>query len=86
MRMGSKKNPSYRIVAADSRSPRDGKFLDILGYYDPQTEPHTLEVKIEKVKSWIEHGAKPTGRVGKLISKLMQSRNSETGIHKNVSD
>lgn len=72
MRMGSKKNPVYRIVAADSRAPRDGKFLDILGYYDPQTKPHTLNVQTEKVKGWIERGAQPTGRVEKLLSKLMK--------------
>lgn len=70
-RTGAKKNPSYRIVAADSHSPRDGKFLEILGHYNPLTEPHTLEVEIEKVKYWIERGAQPSGRVGKLISKLM---------------
>ena len=71
MRMGSKKNPFYRIVAANSRAPRDGKFLDILGYYDPQTKPHTLNVEIEKVKNWIQRGAKPTERVERLLSKLM---------------
>jgi small subunit ribosomal protein S16 len=72
MRMGSKKNPVYRIVAADSRAPRDGKFLDILGYYDPQTKPHTLSVQTERVKSWIERGAQPTERVERLLSKLMK--------------
>jgi small subunit ribosomal protein S16 len=69
--MGSNKQPFYRIVAADSRAPRDGKFLEILGYYDPRKDPHSLEVKIERVKNWIEHGAKLTERVEKLISKLM---------------
>ncbi|MCI0454009.1 MAG: 30S ribosomal protein S16 [Candidatus Dadabacteria bacterium] len=70
-RKGSNKQPFYRIVAADSRAPRDGKFLEILGYYDPRKSPHTLEVKIDRVKTWIERGAKPTERVGKLLSKLM---------------
>ncbi len=70
-RMGSNKQPFYRIVAADSRAPRDGKFLEILGYYDPRKTPHSLEVKIERIKDWIEHGAKPSVRVEKLISKLM---------------
>ncbi len=69
--MGSNKQPFYRIVAADSRAPRDGKFLEILGYYDPRKKPHTLQVKIERVKKWIEHGAKPTERVEKLLSKLI---------------
>jgi small subunit ribosomal protein S16 len=70
MRTGAKKKPFYRIVAADSRAPRDGKFLEILGYYDPRKKPHILEVKTDRVKDWIEHGAQLTDRVGKLISKL----------------
>lgn len=70
MRAGSKKRPFYRIVAADSRSPRDGKFLEILGYYDPRKSPHVLEVDAEKVQSWVEKGAQTSERVGKLISKL----------------
>ncbi len=69
--MGSNKQPFYRIVAADSRAPRDGKFLEILGYYDPRKTPRELRVKIERVKNWIERGAKPTDRVEKLLSKLM---------------
>ncbi|HLE26429.1 MAG TPA: 30S ribosomal protein S16, partial [Thermodesulfobacteriota bacterium] len=51
--------------------PRDGKFLEILGYFDPRKSPQTLQVNIERVKSWIERGAKPTERVEKLLSKLM---------------
>ncbi len=70
MRIGSKKRPFYRIVAADSRSPRDGKFLEILGYYDPKKKPHTLEVNTERVKDWISKGAQTSERVGKLISEL----------------
>lgn len=69
-RAGSNSRPFYRIVAADSRAPRDGKFLEILGYYNPRTSPHTLQVDVERVKDWISHGAQPTGRVGKLLSKL----------------
>lgn len=69
-RIGSKKRPLYRIVAADSRSPRDGKFLEILGYYDPRKKPHILEVKTERVNDWVQHGAQLTERVEKLISKL----------------
>ncbi|HSE84522.1 MAG TPA: 30S ribosomal protein S16 [Thermodesulfobacteriota bacterium] len=69
-RIGSKKKPSYRIVAADSRSPRDGKFLEILGYYDPRKKPHILEVKTERVNNWLKQGAQLTERVEKLISKL----------------
>jgi small subunit ribosomal protein S16 len=69
-RAGSKKKPFYRIVAADSRAPRDGKFLEILGYYDPRKKPHVLEVKTERVSDWIKNGAQLTERVEKLISKL----------------
>ncbi len=71
MRMGSKKRPFYRIVAADSRSPRDGKFLEILGYYDPSKKPHVLEVKSDRVQDWISKGAKTTNRVDKLISNMV---------------
>lgn len=70
MRIGSKKRPFYRIVAADSRSPRDGKFLEILGYYDPKKKPHVLEVNTERVKDWISKGAQTSERVGKLIPEL----------------
>jgi len=69
-RLGSKKRPFYRIVAADSRSPRDGKFLEILGYYDPRTTPHVLEVKKDRVDAWVSKGAQKSGRVEKLISTL----------------
>lgn len=70
MRAGSKKRPFYRIVAADSRSPRDGKFLEILGYYDPRQKPHVLEVETERVQEWVDKGAQTSERVGKLISTL----------------
>jgi len=66
-RVGSKKNPVYRIVAADSRSPRDGKFLEIVGRYNPQTEPSTIELDEAKVKDWISKGAQPTDSVQKLM-------------------
>jgi small subunit ribosomal protein S16 len=70
MRMGSKKRPFYRIVAADVRSPRDGKFLEILGYYDPTTNPNKIEIKKERIDKWIENGAQYSGRVEKIISNL----------------
>ena len=72
MRLGSNKKPFYRIVAADARSPRDGKFLEILGCYDPRKTPHLLDVDTERVKNWLSNGAKPTNRVEKLLLKLMQ--------------
>jgi len=73
MRIGSKKNPFYRIVATDSRSPRDGKFLEILGHYDPRKKPQHVEVNADRVKDWISKGAQTTERVGKLISGLTRS-------------
>src|SRR5258708_22944603 len=66
-RVGSKKNPIYRVVAADSRAPRDGRFLEIVGRYNPQTEPSTIELDEAKVKEWLGKGAPPTPAVGKMI-------------------
>jgi small subunit ribosomal protein S16 len=65
-RVGSKKNPIYRVVAADSRSPRDGKFIEIVGRYNPQTDPSTIELNEEKVKAWLAKGAQPTDPVRRL--------------------
>ena len=66
-RMGSNKKPFYRIVVADSRSPRDGKFIEEIGYYNPLTEPKTVKVDAEKVNQWIKNGAKPTDTVNRLF-------------------
>ena len=66
-RIGSKKNPIYRVVAADSRSPRDGKFIEIVGRYNPQTDPSTIELNEEKVKAWLDKGAQPTEPVRRLL-------------------
>jgi small subunit ribosomal protein S16 len=66
-RVGSKKNPIYRVVVADSRSPRDGKFIEIVGRYNPQTEPSTIELDEEKVRGWLEKGAQPTESVARLL-------------------
>ena len=67
-RIGSKKKPIYRVVvAADSRSPRDGKFLEILGRYNPQTEPSTIELDEAKVKDWLGKGAQPSDAVARLL-------------------
>ena len=66
-RVGSKKNPIYRIVAADSRSPRDGKFIEIIGRYNPQHEPSLIEVDEEKARKWLSNGAQPSGTVAKLL-------------------
>ena len=66
-RVGSKKNPIYRVVIADSRSPRDGKFIEIVGRYNPQTDPSTIELKEDKVREWLGKGAQPTDSVRKLL-------------------
>jgi small subunit ribosomal protein S16 len=66
-RVGSKKNPIYRVVAADARAPRDGKFLDIVGRYNPQTHPSTIELDEAKVKDWLSKGAQPTEPVARLL-------------------
>jgi small subunit ribosomal protein S16 len=67
-RMGAKKQPTYRFVVADSRSPRDGRFIEILGHYNPRTEPKTLEVNAEKAKEWLAKGAQPTVTVRRLFA------------------
>jgi small subunit ribosomal protein S16 len=66
-RVGSKKNPIYRVVAADSRSPRDGKFLEIVGRYNPQTDPSTIELDDDRIRDWLAKGAQPTEAVARLI-------------------
>ena len=66
-RVGSKKNPIYRVVVADSRSPRDGRFIEIVGRYNPQTDPSTIELDESKVKDWLGKGAQPSGAVQKLL-------------------
>jgi len=66
-RVGSKKNPIYRVVVADSRSPRDGRFIEIVGRYNPQTDPSTIELDEQKVKDWLGKGAQPSGAVQKLL-------------------
>ena len=66
-RIGSKKNPIYRVVVADSRSPRDGRFIEIIGCYNPQTNPSTIVLDETKVKEWLAKGAQPSDPVAKLI-------------------
>jgi small subunit ribosomal protein S16 len=66
-RMGKKKQPIYKVVAADSRSPRDGKFLEDIGIYNPLTKPHTVDIKEERVLYWLDRGAQPTDTVKSLL-------------------
>ena len=66
-RMGQKKAPFYRIIVADSRSPRDGKFIEEIGYYDPTQDPCVIKVDEEAAKKWLNNGAQPTEMVGKIF-------------------
>jgi small subunit ribosomal protein S16 len=65
--VGSKKNPIYRVVVADARSPRDGKFIEIVGQYNPQTDPSTINLDEERVRDWIGKGAQPSDSVKRLL-------------------
>lgn len=67
MRMGKKKQPTYRLVAADSRSPRNGRFIEILGHYNPRTDPSTIQIDNDKAVAWLRKGAQPTETVEKLL-------------------
>jgi len=67
MRMGKKKQPTYRVVAADARSPRDGRFIEIVGVYDPRREPSAIRIDNDKAVDWLRKGAKPTDPVRKLL-------------------
>ncbi len=67
-RRGSKKRPTYRIVVTDSRNPRDGRFIESIGYYNPQNDPSVIEVDGTKAKKWLECGAQPSDTVRKLLT------------------
>jgi small subunit ribosomal protein S16 len=66
-RVGSKKNPIYRVVVADSRSPRDGRFIEIVGRYNPQHDPSTIEFDEDRVREWLSKGAQPSDSVSRLL-------------------
>jgi len=65
--VGSKKNPIWRVVVADQRSPRDGRFIETIGHYNPQTEPSTIRIDEERLQHWLARGAQPTGSVKQLV-------------------
>jgi small subunit ribosomal protein S16 len=67
VRVGKTKQPSYRVVAADARSPRDGRFIEILGQYNPRSEPSVVTIDNDKALKWLRQGAQPTDRVQKLL-------------------
>jgi small subunit ribosomal protein S16 len=83
MRMGKKKQPTYRVVAADARSPRNGRFIEIIGHYNPRTEPSTIVVDNDKAVKWLKEGAQPTESVQKLlkISGAMEQFETEKAAH-----
>jgi small subunit ribosomal protein S16 len=65
--VGSRNDPVWRVVATDQRSPRDGRFIEVLGFYNPQTDPSTIDVNEERVRAWLARGAQPTGTVKRLL-------------------
>ena len=67
MRMGKKKQPTYRVVAADSRKARNGRFIEVVGFYDPRQDPSVIEIENERAVHWLQHGAQPSERVKKLL-------------------
>ena len=69
-RMGSSRRPAYRVVVADSRSPRDGRFIEVIGHYNPLTQPPTVKIDREKAREWIAKGAQPSNTVKRLIQNV----------------
>ncbi len=72
-RVGAKKNPHYRVVVADARSPRDGRFIEEIGSYNPQTQPSTVKIKMDRAEYWLSQGAQPTETVRSLLKKSGQT-------------
>ena len=68
-RGGAKKKPQYRVVVADSRAPRDGAFIEVIGHFNPLTDPETVVINEDKARHWLEHGAQPTDTVARLLAK-----------------
>jgi small subunit ribosomal protein S16 len=69
-RVGAKKQPSYRVVVADSESPRDGRFIETIGFYNPRTDPPTVEIEAERALYWLQHGAQPSDAVARMLQNL----------------
>jgi small subunit ribosomal protein S16 len=80
MRMGKKKQPVYRVVAADSRSPRDGRFIEILGTYEPREEPTRIKVDNAKAIRWLREGAQPTETVARILTQSGAMEEWKTGV------
>jgi len=81
-RVGAKNKPSYRLVVADVRSPRDGAFIDIIGHFNPLTDPETVVINEEKARHWLGKGAQPTDTVARLLTKAGIIENSKTSKEK----
>ena len=79
-RTGSRHQPSYRVVVADSRSARDGSFVDYLGHYNPRTAPPTVEIDYEKAQRWISNGAQPTDVVSRLLKNTSENKDSDETV------
>jgi small subunit ribosomal protein S16 len=78
-RVGSKKNPIWRVVVADQRSPRDGRFIETIGQYNPQTDPSTIVIDEERLQHWLARGAQPSGTVKQLMKAQAKSAASSSG-------
>lgn len=85
-RVGKRKQPYYRIVVADSRSPRDGRFIETIGHYNPRTDPPTIIVKEEKLHSWIKEGAQPTDSVKRVLISCGVLKKTEEDLKKEAQD
>ena len=72
-RAGRTKKPAYRVVVADSRSPRDGRFIEIIGHYNPLADPPTLSIEMDKADAWIKKGAQPSGTVKTLLARVAKA-------------
>jgi small subunit ribosomal protein S16 len=77
--MGARNRPSYRVVVADTRSARDGAYIEKIGHYDPLTDPETVVIDEEKALKWLQHGAQPSEAVARLLSKLGITERFEAG-------
>jgi small subunit ribosomal protein S16 len=77
-RVGAKNSPSYRLVVVDSRSPRDGAFIEVIGHYSPLTKPETVVIDAEKARSWLKEGAQPTATAARLLAKVGIADNYKT--------
>ena len=81
-RVGAKSKPSYRLVVADARSPRDGAFIDIIGHFNPLTDPETVVIDEEKARHWLGQGAQPTDTAARLLAKAGITEKSKTSKEK----